>query len=163
MNIKVCPFAFGSAQNNQQLTRWKKIYKHLPNVLIQPLHFAETDLNTKRMLDLMAVSPGSNGRAPLYITVVTKVLREMRLQEQREGKRFNYGAFKKALNAEKLTEAQLVPLRQRLDALESFLAQPKTNPRVAEKQGKAKTGNQKAQPSEDEKATEWKPVVSSPL
>lgn len=82
----------------------------------------------------------------MYITVVTKVIREMRLQEQREGKGFNYGTFKNALNAEKLTEAQLVPLRQRLDALESFLAQPKTRKR-----------------NRDEKAAEWRPVVSLPL
>ncbi|KAI0176905.1 hypothetical protein BJ166DRAFT_505652 [Pestalotiopsis sp. NC0098] len=96
----------------------KKIYGRLPNVTVEELRLKEQDLNTKRMLDLMAVGAGT---VPLYIHVIQRVLRDMRLQQQATGGSFNYTRFKQLIDAEDLTDQQRVPLDQRLDTLESFM------------------------------------------
>lgn len=71
------------------------------------------------MLDLMAV--GESGM-PLYMHVVNRVLRDMRLQQQTTGTPFNYEEFKKQLERTELTSTQANPLKQRLDTLEIFMA-----------------------------------------
>jgi len=72
------------------------------------------------MFDLMAVGQG-HGPAPLYVHTVQRILREMRISQQRTGSQFDYGEFKRrVLNAD-LLPGQLEPLKQRLDTLESFM------------------------------------------
>ncbi|WZH44045.1 P-loop containing protein [Fusarium acuminatum] len=73
------------------------------------------------MLDLMAVSSIQGGGMPLYLHVVSRILREMRITQQQTDSAFDYKAFKKAIDRESLTEGQLVPLQQRLETLESFM------------------------------------------
>lgn len=92
------------------------------NVQIEPLRIDQRDLDTKRMLDLMAVNP-ENGPMPLYLHAINRILREMRIQQQADGinAHFKYALFKQKLDAENMTPAQLVPLQQRLDTLESFM------------------------------------------
>ncbi|KAJ5239771.1 hypothetical protein N7468_004390 [Penicillium chermesinum] len=68
---------------------------------VEPLQIDQADLNTKRMLDLMAVGQ-EKGAMPLYMHTVQRILREMRLLQQETG-------------------SQLEPLKQRLDTLESFM------------------------------------------
>lgn len=75
------------------------------------------------MLDLMAVSSLQGGGMPLYFHVVTRILKEMRIKQQQTGGHFDYGTFKRALATEGLTGGQLGPLGQRLETLESFMAQ----------------------------------------
>lgn len=72
------------------------------------------------MLDLMAVGEGS---LPLYLHVIQRILRDMRIEQQRGGhiRPFNYTQFKRLIAKEDLTVAQMVPLNQRLDTLESFM------------------------------------------
>lgn len=97
-----------------------RTYSNLP-VTVEPLRIREKDLNTKRMGDLMAVKVG--GSMPLYMHTVNRILRELRIQQQQTpGAHFNYRAFRGMLNREDLTEHQRVPLDQRLDNLESFMA-----------------------------------------
>lgn len=60
---------------------------------------------------------------PLYFHVVTRILKEMRIKQQQTGGHFDYGTFKRALATEGLTGGQLGPLGQRLETLESFMAQ----------------------------------------
>lgn len=72
------------------------------------------------MLSLMAVPTG--GDQALYLHVTQRVLREMRIVQQRKGKRFNYAVFKQKLFRQNLNEAQLGLLQQRLEILESFMA-----------------------------------------
>ncbi|POR36349.1 Uncharacterized protein TPAR_03449 [Tolypocladium paradoxum] len=98
----------------------KRIYSSLPNVRVEELRFDESDLNTRRMMDLMAVSSVQGGM-PLYLHVVTRILRELRISQQNSGGLFNYGAFKRALEHQELTPGQKVPLQQRLETLESFM------------------------------------------
>ncbi|KAK3364455.1 hypothetical protein B0T25DRAFT_443592 [Lasiosphaeria hispida] len=98
----------------------KKLYSRFPTVTVEELRLNESDLNTKRMLDLMAVTSGG---MPLYLHVVNRILRELRVEQQRTGATFSYTAFKKMLLRENLTEMQLSPLRQRLETLESFMVE----------------------------------------
>lgn len=91
------------------------------NINVEPLRIHEQDLNTKRMVDLMSVKVG--GTTPLYMHVVNRILRELRIkQQQTPGSQFNCRAFRQMLDQEDLTDHQRVPLDQRLDNLESFMA-----------------------------------------
>jgi predicted PP-loop superfamily ATPase len=59
---------------------------------------------------------------PLYMHVVNRVLRDMRLHQQATGTSFSYEEFKKQLEMTELASTQASPLKQRLDTLESFMA-----------------------------------------
>lgn len=72
------------------------------------------------MFDLMALGQG-HGPAPLYVHTAQRVLREMRILQQSTGSRFDYGGFKQRVLNSDLLSTQLEPLKQRLDALESFM------------------------------------------
>ncbi|KAL2121843.1 hypothetical protein VTJ04DRAFT_2298 [Mycothermus thermophilus] len=144
------------APTNSQTIR--KIYKRFPNITVEELRLNESDLNTKRMLDLMAVSTGGN--LPLYLHVVQRILRDLRIEQQRTGSRFNYTAFKKMLHAENLTEMQLAPLKQRLETLESFMveAQAKAFDMFKVVPGQQPTQQlPKQQPPQSNKGTSWTP------
>ncbi|KAJ5751469.1 uncharacterized protein N7511_008434 [Penicillium nucicola] len=91
------------------------------NIKVEPLQIDQSDLNTKRMLDLMAVDR-DNGAVPLYLHTVQRILREMRLLQQSAGSQFNYQDFKSRILSSGLLQGQLEPLKQRLDTLESFMA-----------------------------------------
>lgn len=100
-------------------------YHFLENVTVEPLLIGLGDLNTKRMLDLMAVS-SEDGRLPLYLHSVYRVLREMRMDQQQFGDTFDYSQFKSNILSSGLTPHQLAPLEQRLDTLESFMPKSQT-------------------------------------
>lgn len=99
----------------------QKVYGKLPRVTVEELRLDESDLNTKRMLDLMAVSSVQGGGMPLYLHVVTRILRVLRIAQQESGGNFNYKAFKHQLELQDLAPGQMNPLKQRLDTLESFM------------------------------------------
>ncbi|KAH7555666.1 hypothetical protein BM1_07289 [Bipolaris maydis] len=109
----------------------QRTYQHL-NVNVEPLQIDSYDLNTKRILDLMAVKP-EEGSIPLYVHTVTRILREMRMSQQATGARFDYQTFKAEILAADLSPAQLAPLSQRLAMLESFMP-PMGDMRKEEKQ-----------------------------
>ncbi|EHK49146.1 hypothetical protein TRIATDRAFT_289951 [Trichoderma atroviride IMI 206040] len=96
------------------------IYSKLPNVKVEILRINQSDLNTKRMMDLMAVS-SVQGSMPLYLHVVQRILRDLRIEQQQNNTSFNYLEFKNRLMREDLATGQLVPLQQRLETLESFM------------------------------------------
>lgn len=99
----------------------KRTYAQFPSVKVEPLRLWASDLNTQRMMDLMAVRSGST--MPLYMHVVTRVLRDLRIEQQKTpGAEFDYRRFKALLMREDLSDHQRVPLDQRLDNLESFMA-----------------------------------------
>ncbi|KAG5914687.1 hypothetical protein E4U42_000362 [Claviceps africana] len=106
----------------------RSTYAHLKNVHVQELRLSERNLNTRRMLDLMAVSSIQGGGMPLYFHVLTRILKEMRIQQQQTGGGFNYRAFKQALASEKFSKDQNGPLMQRLETLESFMAREHVGP-----------------------------------
>ena len=87
---------------------------------MQPLQIKDSDLNTKRMLDLMAVNQDDT-TVPLYIHVVHRILRDMRIDQQSSGRAFDYNLFKTKIMDSDLTSTQLAPLSQRLSVLESFM------------------------------------------
>ncbi|EKD20009.1 hypothetical protein MBM_01961 [Drepanopeziza brunnea f. sp. 'multigermtubi' MB_m1] len=97
------------------------------NVEIEPLKINQNDLNTKRMLDLMAVNQ-DDGRMPLYLHEITRILREMRVRQQQNNGSFNYAEFKQLIALSPMTPAQQAPLTQRLDSLESFMPKAQTQP-----------------------------------
>lgn len=97
----------------------KRTYSRL-NVQIEPLKVDESSLNTKRMLDMMAVSV-DDGPVPLYLHTIYRILREMRILQQETGGPFNYRSFREQVMDAGLSPAQLGPLNQRLETLESFM------------------------------------------
>ncbi|KAM0199640.1 hypothetical protein ACHAQI_012014 [Fusarium lateritium] len=115
----------------------QRVYEQLPQVTVKELRINQSDLNTRRMLDLMAVSSIQGGGMPLYLHVVSRILRDMRIKQQQNDSAFDYKAFKKAIENEDLTDGQLVPLQQRLETLESFMVASQTlmaNPSVKSKE-----------------------------
>lgn len=103
-------------------------------------------------MDLMAVRKGET--MPLYMHVVNRVLRDLRLRQQQTGAPFDYQAFKKLLAREDLTESQRVPLAQRLDTLESFMApRAEAVPQQQQQQQKKKMKAAPAKPA----GNEWAP------
>ncbi|CAJ2511286.1 Uu.00g069110.m01.CDS01 [Anthostomella pinea] len=102
----------------------RQTYSRLPGVNVEELRLKESDLNTKRMLDLMAVGAGG---MPLYMHVIQRLLRDMRIDQQNTGHHFNYTKFKLLLQNENLTPMQSVPLHQRLETLESFMVKPQAS------------------------------------
>lgn len=73
------------------------------------------------MLELMAVNP-EDTVVLLYIHVIHRILRDIRLVQQSTGDKFQYNNFKDKLAKSGLTPQQLAPLHQRLSVLESFLS-----------------------------------------
>ncbi|OKL62235.1 hypothetical protein UA08_02344 [Talaromyces atroroseus] len=90
------------------------------NIQVEPLQIDQNNLNTKRMLDLMAVGQ-EKGTVPLYMHTVQRILREMRLLQQETGSQFDYHSFKRQVLDADLLPSQLEPLKQRLETLESFM------------------------------------------
>ncbi|KAM0249659.1 hypothetical protein ACHAQJ_008956 [Trichoderma viride] len=115
----------------------ERIYSKLPNVQVQVLRINQSDLNTKRMMDLMAVSSIQGGGVPLYLHVVQRILRDLRIEQQESNTTFNYREFKKRLMDETLAAGQLQPLQQRLETLESFMVKEQVMLRTSKQnQGK---------------------------
>jgi len=81
---------------------------------------------------------------PLYIHTIFRILREMRIIQQDSGGKFDYVEFKSQLMASGLSPAQLGPLLQRMNTLESFMPKSqveqkhKTNFKI---KGKGRTQN----------------------
>lgn len=97
----------------------QKVYAQFPAVTVHPLYLDQADLNTKRMFDLMSVG-SSEESVPLYMNVLAKILRQMRLEQPLHGE-FDYALFKSRLAESCLLTSQKGPLEQRLDVLESFM------------------------------------------
>ena len=93
-----------------------RLYSQIPGVTVQPFKLPPKDLTIGTMLTLMSVDTSES--APLYMSQVTKILRE---QASKSDRGFDYLDFKRQLNATKLDRKQLEFLNQRLDLLESFL------------------------------------------
>ncbi|KAL7810909.1 hypothetical protein V8C26DRAFT_437749 [Trichoderma gracile] len=98
----------------------KAIYAHLPEVVVEELRINQSDLDTRKMMELMAVSSVQGG-IPLYLHVVQRILKDLRIEEQLDGTTFNYREFKSRLIDAALAPGQLAPLQQRLENLESFM------------------------------------------
>ena len=97
----------------------------------------------------MAVNEG-DGAAPLYLYTINRILREMRMEQQKTGERFDYEVFKTRLACAELTAQQIAPLTQRLSVLESFM--PARIPVLS------KRGNTKGR--RPGKGTDWTSKVS---
>ncbi|KAF4633389.1 hypothetical protein G7Y89_g4730 [Cudoniella acicularis] len=94
----------------------KALYTEIPGVTVQPFMLRPKDLNISTMLTLMSVN--QTQAAPLYMGIVTKILRNM-ASETAES--FNYPEFRRRLDDAGLDKKQEEFLNQRLDLLESFL------------------------------------------
>ncbi|EFQ36041.1 uncharacterized protein GLRG_11185 [Colletotrichum graminicola M1.001] len=112
----------------------QEIYRDIPRVKVEPLRLSDQDLNTKRMLHLMAAG---DGNMPLYLHVVTRILRDMRLEQQNKGLPFSYHTFKQKLAQTDLTPMQQAPLNQRLETLESFMVNGKSKEKSIDWEPKA--------------------------
>jgi hypothetical protein len=94
----------------------KKVYTEIPGVKVQPFMLRPKDLNIGTMLTLMSVD--KTEAAPLYMGIVTRILRDM---ASKTAESFNYLEFRRRLDDAGLDRKQEEFLKQRLDLLESFL------------------------------------------
>ncbi|RYC58319.1 hypothetical protein CHU98_g7893 [Xylaria longipes] len=92
-------------------------YSKLGDIKVEALRLDQADLNTKRMLELMAFDRAQ----PLYAQVIQRILRDMRLAQQENPSKFKYREFRDKLDQENLNPDQKRGLQQRLDTLESFM------------------------------------------
>ncbi len=107
------------------------LYNHIPGVRLRPFRLRSSDLNVGTMLTLMAIDQ-SDAAPPLYMAVVTRILRDMGASAGPPPSAsssaanalsvFDYLEFKRHLGLAGLDQLQLGPLKQRLELLESFLA-----------------------------------------
>lgn len=98
----------------------------------------------------MAISSVQGGM-PLYMHVVQRILKDLRIEQQEKETTFNYRDFKQRLLDAALTPAQLQPLQQRLETLESFMV----------KEQVVHISKKKAIQSQG-KGNNWEPKVSCP-
>ncbi|EEP81237.1 predicted protein [Uncinocarpus reesii 1704] len=110
----------------------KSLYENLeglsdgsPKPVVSKLKFAEKHLNITMMKALMAVD--GEGQEPLYMEVVTQILREM--AQEYESSRINYHEFKCKLDRQILAPNQRSPLALRMSLLESFLEVEEQRPK----------------------------------
>lgn len=115
VNVLVCP---------SNIWTMKRLYKSLPGLPpgtnrpnIMPLYLTTSQLNISRILKLMAVDP-STDKTPLYMEVVRNIVRQMAM----EGPGFAYHEFRRRLTQVKWAAGQEVPLKLRLQLLDTFLA-----------------------------------------
>ncbi|KAA8642811.1 hypothetical protein EYZ11_004337 [Aspergillus tanneri] len=94
----------------------QRMYSQIPNVEVRPFRLQPHHLSISMMLSLMSL--GKNDSMPLYMGQLTKILREMAMEN--EGA-FNYSDFRTRLNGLRLDRAQTPFLEQRLGLLDSFL------------------------------------------
>ncbi|EFX05687.1 hypothetical protein CMQ_3756 [Grosmannia clavigera kw1407] len=91
---------------------------------VRTITLSDRDLTTTHMHDLMTV--GESGM-PLYMHVVDRVLRELKIEQDEQNLPFNYEKFKRRIFQSELTSMQTNPLKQRLDTLESFMPRNDSN------------------------------------
>lgn len=115
VNVLVCP---------SNIWTMKRLYKSLPGLPpganrpnVMPLYLTTKQLNISRILKLMAVDPSSDN-TPLYMEVVINIVRQMAM----EGPGFAYHEFRRRLTEVKWAAGQEVPLKLRLQLLDTFLA-----------------------------------------
>jgi len=97
-------------------------------VKVEELRIDQSDLNTQRMMDLMGVNTKEG--MPLYLHAISRILREMRIQQQAVGGSFDYAKFKNEVEVSGMSPAQKAPLQQHLDTLESFMPISKARART---------------------------------
>ncbi|KAI5815382.1 hypothetical protein BZA77DRAFT_265894 [Pyronema omphalodes] len=114
-NIKPVPVTILVPPSNYLVL--KAAYGQIPNVKVYPLRLRPKDLNINAMLTLMSVN-ANNSNPPLYMSTVTKILRDMAAKSTV----FDFKQFRRELVLAKFDERQMKPLEQRLEVLESFLA-----------------------------------------
>ncbi|KAK1139247.1 hypothetical protein N8T08_001177 [Aspergillus melleus] len=94
----------------------QRMYSQIPNVEVRPFRLKPHHLSTSMMLSLMSM--GKNDSMPLYMGQLTKILREMAMENKGS---FDYLDFRKRLSALRLDRTQTPFLEQRLGLLDSYL------------------------------------------
>ncbi|KAF3480012.1 uncharacterized protein GIQ15_06988 [Arthroderma uncinatum] len=105
--------------------RMSQLYSNLPGLpedcpkpKVVPMLFKETHLSIGMMKSLMAIGDGEG--TPLYMEMVTKVLRDM--AKESEGRRgIDFLDFESRINEKTTVKGQSAPLQMRLELLRSFL------------------------------------------
>lgn len=131
---QVCESAYLSSVNIKvnvlvaptSLNKMRRQYSNLPGVFgsapkpkVMPLYFSERQLSVDMMMTLMAVQD-TGIAAPLYISAIRQVLREIALIRQ-DDPGFDYQDFRTRLANLALSQGQCTPLNLRLELLESVL------------------------------------------
>ncbi|MCJ1308201.1 hypothetical protein MMC25_001854 [Agyrium rufum] len=104
---------------NDFYTNLPGLPKHIKKPEVIPLLFRDEQLDSERLMTLMAVKT-KEGSIPLYMEAILRILRQMAI-EGRGSKGLNYQKFKLCLEAESFNRDQNGPLKMRLALLESFM------------------------------------------
>lgn len=112
-NHKIPLRVLASPSNFHNLER---MYSQIPSVETRPFRLLPHHLNISAMLLLM--NQGNDTNPPLYMTQITKVLRDMAIESRGN---FDYFDFRRRLELLGLVRLQSQFLDQRLDLLESYL------------------------------------------
>ncbi|THV43760.1 hypothetical protein BGAL_0950g00010 [Botrytis galanthina] len=91
---------------------------------VVPLYLNEDQLDSSRILKLMAFDPNSDN-VPLYMGAVMSIIREIAMS----GVKFTYTLFRQRLADVRWTAGQKTPLNMRLQMLDTFLA-PSTKTKI---------------------------------
>ncbi|EFR02822.1 hypothetical protein MGYG_05822 [Nannizzia gypsea CBS 118893] len=110
------------------LQRMSQLYSNLPGLpsdcprpKVEPMLFNEDHLSIGMMKSLMAISDGEG--TPLYMEMVTKILRDM-AKESNARRGIDFRDFEKKIKDQSMLKGQFAPLNMRLDLLRSFLEVP---------------------------------------
>lgn len=101
----------------------KQMYEKLGckgRINVQPLFLNQSNLNTKRILKLMAFG-GGDGPTPLYMEVLINILKEMRIGKSEAVHGFDYALFLAKIRDQKFDAMQKGPMNLRLSLLDSFM------------------------------------------
>ncbi|KAI0430898.1 hypothetical protein F5Y09DRAFT_355490 [Xylaria sp. FL1042] len=101
----------------------KDSYSGFENVTVEALRLDLADLNTTRMMELMAFDQAP----PLYAQVVMRILRDMRLEKQGKSGGFSYSQFMSKIRE---VNPSCYGLNERLSTLENFMVPAQVNPLV---------------------------------
>ncbi|KAB8290080.1 hypothetical protein EYC80_010406 [Monilinia laxa] len=91
---------------------------------VVPLYLNEDQLDSSRILKLMAFDPNADN-VPLYMGAVMSIIREIAMS----GVKFTYTIFRQRLADVRWTAGQEIPLNMRLQMLDTFLA-PSTKTKI---------------------------------
>lgn len=92
---------------------------------------------------------------PLYLHLISRILRELRLEQQQKKTSFSYSLFKQKVSSVQITPAQMSPLNQRLDTLESFMPKSQTKAQFYSSSFSRSSNLSSVSNKSEEKGNDW--------
>lgn len=97
-------------------TQRSRTYARMPRTEVRPLIFSWNDLSASQLKILMGVQPGDS---QLYVSTLLNILRRFQVEDKMP----EFASFKEQILNSMTNPGQGGPLQQRLDLLETFIAE----------------------------------------